>query len=127
MRIARVLAVFLCLAASLSTSRSALADPPIDTWQWHTCKPTQAYVHLGKHFQVKCAVGWSHPISGITITRFAIPTTDAAEVAQAMATVHTAQIAGKDVRLYFREDSSENPSGCGTGDCRLFVGIGARD
>ena len=127
MRAARVLAVLLCLAASLSTARTARADPPIDTWQYYTCKPTQAYVHLGKHFQVKCAVGWYHPVTEVVITRFAIPTTDAAEVAQAMATVHAAQISGKDVRLYFREDSSGNPSGCGTADCRLFAGIGVRD
>jgi hypothetical protein len=124
---ARALAAVLFFAALLVPGRPALADPPVDSWQWLTCRPTQSYVHLGKHYQVKCAVGWYHPQSGQTITRFAIPTTDAAQVAQAMAVVHTAQIAGKDVRLLFRADATENPPGCDSDDCRFFAGIGARD
>src|SRR5262245_60755112 len=85
----------------------AVADVPSpDPLQWHTCKPELAYISFGNQFEVKCDTPWtfSYPSTppgehAYSVSRFSISTKKADWVAQAMATVHTAQISGKRVKI----------------------------
>ena len=108
-------------------------EPP-NPLQWHTCKPTLAYVAFGNDFEVKCDAPWVFSFPGAppgkadyTVDHFAIATSKADWVAQAMATVHTAQIAKTKVKIHFRFAAADNPTGCSKDDCRAMVGIGVTD
>jgi hypothetical protein len=122
LRLALLLAVF--VLTLVSTSRLALADPPIPSQVWVTCKPVESMVYLGTRFHVKCDQGWTNPSTNHHYPYFAISATNNSQLEQAISMAQTAQISGKRVRLLIKTSSSANPSGCQTDDCRGFVAIG---
>lgn len=119
-----VLALVVFALALLPAVRPALADPPIPSEVWVTCKPVESLVWLGGRFHVLCEQGWTNPSTGNNYRYFAISGSNTTQVGHAMSMVQTAQISGKRVRLRIKTGSSSNPSGCLTSDCRAFVAIG---
>jgi hypothetical protein len=122
LRLALLLTVFVLALAP--TSRLALADPPIASQGWVTCKPVESMVYLGARFHVKCDQGWTNPSTSHHYPYFAISATNNSQLEQAISMVQTAQISGKRVKLLIKTSSSFNPSGCETDDCRAFIAIG---
>jgi hypothetical protein len=115
---------FLLVLSLLQAPRPVLADPPIPSDAWVSCKPVESMIFLGVRFHVKCDQGWTNPSTGNEYRYFAISATSTAQVEQAMSMVQTAQISGKRVKMRIKTGSSSNPSGCLTSDCRAFTSIG---
>lgn len=120
----RLSLAFLFVLSLLQASRPALADPPIPSEVWLTCKPVESMIFFGIRFHVKCDQGWTNPSTGNHYPYLAIAATNNAQVEQAMSTVQAAQVSGKRVRMLIKTGSSSNPSGCLSSDCRAFVSIG---
>jgi hypothetical protein len=120
----RNLALLLAALAVFSALQPVLADPPIASEVWVTCKPVESMIYLGNRYHVKCDKGWTNPQTSHKYPYFAIAATSSAQVEQAMSTVHTALITGKLLRILIKTGSSYNPPGCLTDDCRPFIAIG---
>jgi hypothetical protein len=82
----------------------------------------QAAVFPGGRVHIRCDKPWTNPSTGATASYFAVATTEAA-APLVQAAGNTASAAGKNVEIWFRWSSTENPSGCGTSDCRKLTGI----
>jgi hypothetical protein len=106
----------------LSLPRRTQADPPLAAEHTHTCEPVDVTMVLNSRFQVKCDTPWTNPVSGATAHFFAAGvTTPGVEQAASIALV--AATSSKKVRVRFRTSSTDNPSGCDTGDCRRLLAI----
>ena len=121
MRNARVLALAVILGALAAPPRTQ-ADPPLASEQSHVCDTVETAVYPGSRVQVKCHPQWTNPVSSATAEFFAVASSSA--LASQVASVGlAAQTSSKKVRIRFRTSSTDNPSGCSTGDCRKLVGI----
>jgi hypothetical protein len=63
-----------------------------------------------------------------SIIYYAYPNDQAhsAVAGQLLAVINTASALGKGIDVYYNDDPSLNPPGCGTGDCRGLVGVESR-
>lgn len=115
---------FVLVLSLLQHPRPALADPPLPSEAWVTCRPVESMVFPGVRFHVKCDQGWTNPSTNNHYPYFSIAASNNTHLEQAMSMVQTAQIAGKRVKMRIKTSSSSNPSGCLTSDCRAFIWIG---
>ncbi len=111
-------ALCLLLAAAPAT---VLADPPVADESSHTCKLTTSSIRFGERYAVACDTPWKNPSTSAPANWFAIATTDAAAVQQAIAVAQAAMAANKSVQVRFRTQSSGNPPSCNPADCRRLV------
>jgi hypothetical protein len=113
--------------ALFSALRPALADPPIPSEVWVTCKPVESMIILGVRYHVRCDKGWTNPKTSQKFPFFAIAATNSAQVEQAISMVHTSLTTGKFLRVRIKTSSTFNPPGCLTDDCRAFIAIGVQN
>ncbi|HVV87175.1 MAG TPA: hypothetical protein VHE35_29245 [Kofleriaceae bacterium] len=120
------LAASLALVLVTAVSSPALADPPLAPERSVTCKPAQAAIYPGSRVHVMCDKPWKNPSTGAKASYFAVAASDPA-AAMVLEVADTAIGHGKKVLIWFRTDSSDNPPGCGTADCRKLTGITVLD
>ena len=120
----RPLCLLVLPALALVLAASLAADPPLPPTLAIVCKPTESAVFLGTRYHVKCErptmMGQYYDQA---IYYYSIPAADPARVDQALQIVNAAITSGKRVRLFVWTGTSNNPSGCQTGDCRGFFGV----
>lgn len=119
----QVLAALAAIATVAAlAARPVHADPPLAPEHSITCKPTQVAVFPGSRVHVKCDKPWTNPSTSAKAWYFAVALTDAsAPLVQAAG--DTAIGSGKKVLIFFRTESTDNPAGCLTSDCRKLTGI----
>lgn len=121
MRHTATTAIAIVTATLLATPAAVLADPPVAEESSHTCKLTTSSIRFGERYAVACDTAWKNPSTSAPASWFAIATTDAAAVQQAIEVAQAAMAANKSVQVRFRTQSNQNPPSCNTGDCRRLV------
>lgn len=111
---AAVIIALLAVTAALAPRAGAAGALAPDAMLWHPCVPTQTMTHENR-VHVKCAA----PAPG-GVYYFAVSTSNAARASQMLSLASTAQVAGRPLQVLYYTETSVNPEGCLTDNCRLM-------
>lgn len=104
------LAALALLGSLIVLPQSAFAD------NWVSCQPIEV-IEKTSMVHVKCSANVTVD-TNTTIRYLAISKSDAEAVRRFVSFANSALLSGKTFRVYAYSSTTENPSGCSTGDCR---------
>ncbi|GAA0406246.1 hypothetical protein GCM10009133_13610 [Cocleimonas flava] len=120
----RKIIVQVCLIMTIMFSLSAKADDPVPSTQTKVCTPADVSVFFNSRLHIKCTTPmetghyWDEYIYYFSVS---INDYDSFNYALKLAT--EAVGSGKQLKLWAKSNSSFNPSGCSSSNCRKLTAI----